>query len=270
MALLTAIITHLGTAQVRRQLDYLHRLAPESDFVVCHGGARRDFDELGLDEAVHVADRSLSGPNREQSYTGILRAVYERFVRDQPRIELVYFIEYDHLILASSFEQRLVALAGNSPAGLFAKYASPRNDTNWPHFVRYRRDERLNLFFEQVSRRDDPGLRFGCLGSGMLFRRDALGAIAAVADPPHAYVEMFIPSLTYHLGFDVVDVDAVSDLYAAVRWRPEYRVDQALAEKRRGRAFVHPFKELDALHLIGPDLLESGNGHAPSVHASNV
>jgi hypothetical protein len=251
MTVLTAIITHLDAARVRRQLDYLRGLAPESRFVVCHGGARRDFEELEPGDAVHVEEPSLRGPNREQSYTEVLSAVHERFVRDQPEIELVYVVEYDHLILASDFEQRLVALAERSPAGLFAKYASSRNDTNWSHFVRYRRDERLNLFFKQISRRDDPGLRFGCLGSGMLFRREALAAIAAVLDPPHAYLEMFIPTLTYHLGFDVVDVDAVSDLYAAVRWRPEYRVDEALAEKRRGRAFIHPFKALDELGRIG-------------------
>jgi hypothetical protein len=251
VTVLTAIITHLDAARVRRQLNYLHELAPESRFVICHGGAPHDFEELDSSESVQVEEPSLRGPNREQSYTEVLRAVYERFVRDELEIDLVYFIEYDHLILASDFEQRLVALGERSPAGLFAKYASPRNDTNWSHFVRYRHDERLNLFFQQISRRDDPGLRFGCLGSGMLFRREVLGAIAAVLDPPHAYLEMFIPTLTYHLGFDVVDVDAVSDLYAAVRWRPEYRVDEALAEKRRGRAFVHPFKALDELDRIG-------------------
>jgi hypothetical protein len=251
MALLTAIITHLDAARVRRHLDYLHRLAPESRFVVCHGGSRRDFDELGVEEALLIREPSLRGPSREQSYTEVLRAVYERFVRHEPSIELVYFIEYDHLILASDFEERLVALAERSPAGLFAKYASLRNDTNWPHFVRYRRDEWLNRFFEQISCRDDPGLRFGCLGSGMLFRRDALGAVAAVADPPHAYLEVFIPTLTYHLGFELIDFDALSDLCAGVRWRPEYTVEEALAEKRRGRPFVHPFKGVDALELIG-------------------
>jgi hypothetical protein len=254
MALLTAIITHLDAARVRGQLDYLQRLAPEARIVVCHGGARRDYRELGMDDALFVEDSSLRGPSREQSYTELLRAVYERFVGDDPDIELVYFIEYDHLIVASDFEQRLVALAERSPAGLFAKYASPRNDTNWPHFVRYRRDERLNRFFQQISRRDDPGVRFGCLGSGMLFRRDALRAIASVADPPHAYLEMFVPTLTYHLGFDVVDVDAVSDLYAAVRWRPEYTINEAVAEKRRRRAFVHPFKRLDALEGLAAGL----------------
>lgn len=250
MTLVTAILTHLDASRVRGQLDYLNRLAPESRFVVCHSGARHEFEQLDHDEALRVDEPSLSGPNREQSYTGVLRAIHQRFVRDDPDVEFVYFIEYDHLILASDFEERLKALAERSPAGLFAKRAGPRNDTNWPHFVRYRRDERLNLFFEQISRRDDPGLRFGCIGSGMLFRREALAAIAGVADPPHAYLELFIPTLTYHLGFDVVDIDAVSDLYAAVRWRPEYTVDEALTEKRRGRAFVHPFKELDAFDLV--------------------
>lgn len=252
MAFLTAIITHLDAARVRAQLRYLRELAPESRFAVCHGGRRRDFDELAVDDAIHVDEPSLRGPNRDQSYTEVLRAAYERFVRDEPGIELTYFIEYDHLILAGDFEERLTALARRSPAaGLFAKHASQRNDSNWPHFARYRRDERINRFFGQISRRDDPSIRYGCLGTGMLFRREALAAIAAVADPPHAYLEMFIPTLTYHLGFDVVDVDALSDLYASVRWRPEYTVEEARAQKRRGRAFVHPFKGLDRLADLG-------------------
>src|SRR5581483_3688319 len=226
----------------------------------CHGGARRDFDELELSEAVHVDEPSLRGANRDQSYTEVLRAAYERFVRDDPAIELVYFIEYDHLILASDFEQRLTALAESSPAGLFAKHASPRNDSNWPHFVRYRRDERINAFFRRISRRDDPGLRYGCLGSGMLFRREALAAVATVPDPPHAYLEMFIPTLAYQLGFDVVNVDAVSDLYGAVRWRPEFTVEEARAQKLRGRAFVHPFKELERLAELGSGLHRANAG----------
>lgn len=252
MGLLTAVITHLDAGRVQRQLAHLHRLCPDSRFVVCHGGARSDYDELGLDSALFIEEASLRGPGRDQSYTEVLRAVHERFVRDEPDIELVYFVEYDHLILASDFEQKLAGLAERSPAGLFAKYARQRNDTNWQHYVRYRRDERLNRFFEQISRRDDPGVRYGCLGSGMLFRREALAAIASVADPPHAYLELFIPTLTYQLGFDVVDVDAISDLYAAVRWRPEYRVEEVLVERRRGRAFLHPFKDLDALELASP------------------
>lgn len=256
MALLTAIITHLDASRVGRQLDYLHRLAPGARFVVCHGGDRRDYDELDPGHALFLEEPSLRGPSDHQSYTEVLRAVYERFVHDEPDVDLVYFIEYDHLIVSADFEERLIDHASRCPAGLFAKYASRRNDTNWDHFVRHRRDAELNLFFERISRRDDPSARLGCLGSGMLFRREALAAIAAVADPPRAYLELFIPTLTYQLGFDVVDVDSMSDLYAAVRFRPEYGVEEVLVERRRGRAFVHPFKELDALELLGGEFGE--------------
>jgi hypothetical protein len=63
-------------------------------------------------------------------------------------------------------------------------------------------------------------------------------------------VELFVPSVLYHLGFDVVDVDAVSDLYSAIRWRPEFGLEETVAAKRAGRTFVHPFKLLDGLAAI--------------------
>ena len=242
MAILTAIITHLEAPAVHRQLDYLRELSPAARFVVCHGGSRAAFAELADDDALFIEDPSLRGPARQQSYNAILRAVYESRAAADTDIELVYFIEYDHLVVASDFERRLEELAASSPAGLFAKGASRRNDTNWPHFTRYKDDEHVNRFFAELSCRDDPGSRWGCLGSGMLLRREALAALAAVPDPPHVYLEMFIPTLVYHLGFDVLDVDSVCDLYAAVRWKPEHTREEVLAHMRAGRAFVHPYK----------------------------
>jgi hypothetical protein len=154
------------------------------------------------------------------------------------------------LILSPRFEQELEALADRSDAGLFAKCVSTRNDTNCPHFTRSRQDDGLNRFFEEISQRDDPTVRWGCLGDGMLIRRDALQAVAAVSDPPHGYMEMFIPSLVHHLGFELLDVDAISDLYTQLRWRPAFTVKEALAAKRAERTFMHPFKSVDALDLI--------------------
>jgi len=245
--ILTAIMTHLPPEQVRAQLDYLHALAPQSRFVVCHSGERGDFDRLDVPDAVFIDDPSMRGRDQDHSHNAIFTAVWERYARDDPAVSLVYFIEYDHLILSAEFEARLAALADRSPAGLFAKHAGPRNDTNWPHFARFRHDEPFNRFVAQLSRRDDPERRFGALGNGMLFRREALEAYCAVGEMPHAYVELVVPTVVYHLGFDVVDVDAISDLYAAVRWRPEYTVDEALAARAAGRVFVHPFKQLELL-----------------------
>jgi hypothetical protein len=251
VAILTAIATHLGPQDVSRQLAYLRALSPGSRFAVLHGGRREDFDALEEPQAAFVDDPTLRGPNWEQSYTEVLRAAYESFVERDPEIDLVYLIEYDQLILRGDFEGSLRALAERTGAGLIAKAASPRNDTNWPHLLRQRGNAELDGFFERISERPDPTARWGCLGSGMLLTRDALTAFcAATAGAPHAYLELFVPTTVHHLGFEVVDTDSLGDLYAAVRWRPELELDEAIAAKRAGRAFVHPFKRIDALDRI--------------------
>lgn len=250
MAILTAIMSHLDAKRITQQLTYLEALSPGSRFVICHGGARADFDALDLDNAIFVDEPSLRGPDQDRSHTEVILAVYEQFVRDDPSVELAYFIEYDQLIVAADFEQRLADLADRFSAGLFAKNAIRCNDTNWPHFTRHRNDERLNAFFTTISRRDDPDARWGALGSGMLFRRDALAALASVENLPHGYVEIFIPTLTYHLGFDVVNVDAVTDLYTAVRYRPEFTTEEVIGKKQAGATFVHPFKDLSGLERV--------------------
>jgi hypothetical protein len=251
VTVLTLILTHLQAPLVTRQLGYLQRLCPDSRFAVCHGGDRGDFDQLPPGAGVFVADPSLRGPHYRKSLNQTLAVAYDTYVRDDPAVDLIYVIEYDHAILRADFERRLVELAATSPAGLFAKNASPRNDSNWLHFLQVRDDQRLASFVAAVSRRGDAATRWGCLGTGMLIRREALEAFCALVDPPPYYVELFVPTMIYHLGFEVVNVDAVSDLYGAVRWTPEFDLHQLAAERRAGRTFVHPFKRLEELDAIG-------------------
>lgn len=250
--MLTVLLTHLGRPQVEEQLAWLREVAPGSRFVAVHGGKRADFEGLDPEEAIFVEDPSLRGPHFDKSLNDTLRAVHDRWVRDDESTDLVYLVEYDHLILRPDFEDALRALVERTGAGLLAKNATPRNDTNWSHWLKVRGDERLNRWVEGITGRDDPSLRLGCLGTGMVLTRDALAAFCSLDDPPPYYVEMFVPTVIHHLGFRVVDVDAVSDLYAGVRWLPEFDLDEALAAKRAGRHFVHPFKRLDQLGALAP------------------
>ena len=250
MALLTAVVTHLPAPVVRKQLSYLRALAPDVRFVVCHGGKPADFDGLPADDAVWVDDPSLRGPHFDQSHNRTLRLVRDHFVADDASVDHVYFIEYDHIVLRGDFGATLTALAERTGAGLLAKAASPRNDTNWPHYLRARRNGALDAYVAAHSRRDDPAVRYGCLGTGMLFRRDAFDAFCALPSPPPAYFELFVPTMVHHLGFDVVDVDAVSDLYMDVRWLPEFDLDELRAARASGRTFAHPFKAVGRLGEI--------------------
>jgi hypothetical protein len=217
MGVLTAVLTHLDAPRVEKQLGWLRALAPGERFVVCHS---------------------------------TLQALHAAHVRDDESISHVLTVEYDHLILQPDYAQRLTDLSDRCGAGLLAKWASPRNDTNWPHYLRARDDQRLNAYISSISRRDDAGVRYGCIGTGLFFTREALTALCALEDPPPAYFELFIPTAVHHLGFDVVDVDAVSDLYAGVRWLPEYTAAEVRSARHAGRVFAHPFKRIDELDQI--------------------
>jgi hypothetical protein len=250
VALLTAVLTHLPAELVQKQLDHLRGVAPGSRFVACHGGPREDFDGLEPADAVWIEDPSLRGPHFRKSLNDTLSALHDTWVRGDDSVDFVFAVEYDHMILRGDFEGALTELAAKTGAGLLGKAASTRNDTNWPHYLQARRDERLNSYIAGVSVRDDPSVRYGCVGTGLLLRRDAFDAFCALPSPPPAYVELFVPTMVHHLGYDVVDVDAVSDLYADVRWLPEFDLDEVRAAKRRGRSFAHPFKRIEEIDGI--------------------
>ena len=251
--MLTVLLTHLPRARVESQLAWMRATAPAARFVAVHGGRRADFDGLGPDDAVFVDDPTLRGPHFDKSLNETLRTVHARWVRDDPAVDLVYLVEYDHLILRPDFEEALREVVERTGAGLVAKNATRRNDTNWSHFVKVRDDRRLNDYIAGITTRDDPLVRWGCLGTGVLLTRAALEAFCSLEDPPPYYVEMFVPTVVHHLGHRVVDMDAVSGLYAHVRWLPELDLHEVRAARRAGHHFVHPFKQLEQLELLdGP------------------
>src|SRR5947209_13735011 len=124
----------------------MRAVAPGARFAVCYTGPRAEFERIGDGDSLFVEDPALHGAHWDISLTEVLRASFERFVRDDPTVELVCFLDYDHIVLRPEFEQELSELAERTGAGLIAKSASPRNDTNWPHYLRYRDDAHLNDF----------------------------------------------------------------------------------------------------------------------------
>ena len=248
---LTAILTHVDARGVEQQLAYLREVAPESRFVVCHAGERAEFEKLSVD-AVFLDDPRLRTYG-DLSWNTVIASVHERWVAPRPEVETFLLLEYDQLILRGDFEEALADLATRTDAGLLGKGAGPRDDTNWPHHLRYRDNPAFNEFIARVSRREDSRRRFGSFGPGMVFRRDALDAVAAViGDAPPVMQELMLPTLVHHLGFRVVDVNEHGDLYAGIRWKPDITVEEALEAKRAGRFFVHPFKRMDRLASLTP------------------
>jgi len=250
---LTVVLSHLGAERVDDGMKLLRAVAPEARFVVCHAGARDDFARVRWEEKLFVDDPTLRGPPQHlQSLTQVFRAAWREYVAGDPRIDSLYLIEYDHLILDGTFEERLRRLARDTRADLLGKRCVDLTATNVAHYVRFRRDARLLRHLARVSVREDRERLFGCLGDGIWLTRAALEAYVNVPEHPPCYCEVYVPTLLHHLGFQVVDVDAHSDLYHHVRWLPERTPPEVLDLARGGEVFVHPAKD----HAVIAPLLD--------------
>lgn len=246
--MLTAVLTHLDAEQVHETIALLRLAVPESELVVCHAGEREDFERIQFESKIYIDDPHLRGPARHlQSWTQIFEAVWwTHFERDQT-VDSLYLIEYDHVILDTCFEARLLDLAARTGADFLGKNCVDRTATNWEHYVRFRRDERLLGHLRSLSVRADPERLYGCLGDGMWISRSALMAYVQTAQHPPCYCETYVPTLVHHLGFNVVNVDEHDDLYRHVRWVPPFTPEEAVARFREGAIFLHPVKSGDAV-----------------------
>jgi hypothetical protein len=144
-------------------------------------------------------------------------------------------------VLRRDFERALGALVDASGADFLGKNCSRRDDTNWPHALRARADPRMRRFAEL----------WGCLGTGMLMRREVLEAFAGF-DHTHGYLELYIPTVARHLGFRLDDVDRFSDVYAHVNAPPEKDLAALRAARSQRHFFFHPFKRVDQLDQLRP------------------
>lgn len=245
---LSLLLTHLSGPAVDDQLRYLHDLAPGARFVVCHGGGRDDFDSIAFRDKLFIEDPTLRDPlARGSSVNEILTKAWDAYVAPDPDVDAVFAFEFDQIILRGDYEQALEQLLETSGADFLGKNCALRDGTNWVHAIAARRDARFMEFLERISVRDRPYRIYGGLGTGFVIRRDALAAFRALDHPARSYVEMYVPTAVYHLGFRVEDLDAISDIADEVVYAPSKSFDDVLRAKRAGHFFVHPFKQLERL-----------------------
>jgi hypothetical protein len=233
---ITLLLTHLDAAGVAASLA---QFPEDSRVVVCHGGRRDDFDAVTADEKLFVDDPSLRGPIEGQSYAQVLTQAWREVIAHDASIDLVYLIEYDHIVLRGDYDVALRQAIDHAGADFIGKNCARRDDTNWPHSLRARHDQRIRGLVGDAE-------LGGCLGTGMLMRRAALEAFASVEHVP-CYLELYVPTVLRHLGFRLDDVDRFSDLYAYVNAPPEKDLASVLEARSAGHFFVHPFKEVRRL-----------------------
>jgi hypothetical protein len=256
MSTLNVVLTHLPAEQVRERMELLQLVAGEGRFVVCYGGERSEFERIDWKDKLFVDDPTLRGAEQHlQSWTRIFEAAWHGYFDDDPELDSLYLFEYDHLVLDAGFERRLRQLAAATGADFLGKNCVDRTATNWEHYVRFRRDERLLAHLRRLSVRENQERLFGCLGNGMWLSRRALESYVAVGEHPPCYCETYVPTLLHHLGLRVVDIDAHSDIYRHVRWVPPFSIAEVLELALAGAAFVHPVKDPGVDAALRPVIL---------------
>jgi hypothetical protein len=242
--ILYVLITHRPAFEVRAYLEDFQRVLPGRRCVVCYGGTRKDFEGLaGLPDAFFLDDPSLRR-RAGQSYTKMLGLIHERFVAPDPSYSCVHLIEWDHVVLSSRYEAELLEIMAGDRVGLLAPSCADHTMVNWCHGIDLLANEELIHRLREISVRDqeDPSV-WGGLGDGMTIGRDALEEFCDGAGDLSRYVEAYVPTVIYHLGYRVLGPPEGTTLFDHLRFGPPYEREEAAQLAREGALALHPVRD---------------------------
>jgi hypothetical protein len=263
--ILYVLLTHQPASEVHAYLEDFERVLPGRPTVVCHGGARPDFDELdGSVDALFIDDPSLRR-RLGQSYTQLLTEVHDRFVEPEPAFASVHLMEYDHVVLSPRYEEELTQGMSGERVGLLAADCVDHTAVNWCHGIDLLDDRELEDRLREISVRDQntPAI-WGGLGAGMTMGRSALEGFCRRAADLSRYFEAYLPTTVYHLGYRVLDARAVTAAFDQVRLGPPFELDEGIRAAREGALALHPVKDPAIQHAVVDVAVGSANATPPS------
>jgi hypothetical protein len=242
--ILYVVITHQPPEEVKSHLEDLEAVLPGRRMAVCYGGTRTDFDALDVPaETLFIDDPTLRRP-LAQSYTQLLRTVFERLVAPDPACSCVHLIEWDHVILSPRYETELLDVISAERVGLVARHCADHTFVNWCHSIDVLDDRELEQLLKTISVRDqDVPSIWGGLGNGMTIGRSALEQLCLRAGHMSRYFELYLPTVVYHLGYRVLDAPPSTSLFDHLRYGPDYGMDEAVRLAGEGALALHPVKD---------------------------
>jgi hypothetical protein len=242
--ILYVLLTHQPAPEVQAFLDDFERVLPGRRCVVCYGGTRDDFEGLGHSPDAFFVDDPALRRRAGQSYTQVLELVYERVVAPDPAYSCVHLMEYDHVVLSPRYEDELLAIMAGARVGLLAPSCADHTLVNWCHAIDLLDDHEFTKRLREISVRDqdDPSL-WGGLGNGMTIGREALDEFCRRAGDLSRYMEVYVPTVIYHLGYRVLGAPEAATLFDHVRFGPPYGREEATRLARHGAVALHPVKE---------------------------
>jgi hypothetical protein len=242
--ILYILLTHRPALEVLEYLEDFERVLAGRRCVVCYGGTREDFQGLrSTPDAFFVEDPALR-TRAGQSYNEVLSIAWERLVAPDPSYSCVHLMEYDHVVLSPRYEAELLAVMAGERVGFLTPSCADHTQVNWCHGIDLLDDHELAKRLQEISVRDQevPSI-WGGLGSGMTIGREALGDFCRRAGDLPRYMEAYVPTVIYHLGYRVLGPPEGATLFDHVRFGPPYDREEATRLASEGALALHPLKE---------------------------
>jgi hypothetical protein len=261
--ILYVLLTHQPASEVAAYLEDFERVLPGRDIVVCYGGTPEDFEELaGWPNAFFIDDPALRS-RAGQSYTRVLGHVYERLVAPNPAYTCVHLMEYDHVVLSPRYEDELLEIMSGERVGLLVQSCADHTMVNWCHGIDLLDDHELESRLREISVRDQDVLSiWGGLGNGMTIKRQALEEFCRRAGDLSRYMEAYVPTVVYHMGYRVVDAPKTATLFDHVRFGPPFAKEEATQLAGDGAVALHPVKERTVQQEVVAIADANRSGHA--------
>jgi hypothetical protein len=251
MSLLHTILSHWAPEEVDLLMCYHQQLDPSVELLLAYGGPETNFNKIGWRQKVFIADPGLRGPTDRQNYCHWMRAA-TAWARNRPELpDAVFFTETDHPMLRSDYGKELVRTLITSQCDFLGKWCSNRESSNSYFYLQYRDDPVLRQVLREASGVDDSPI-YEALATGMLFRWSVLDRVVAQTIHIPVFTEVIIPSTVRALGYRLGCFDRHGDFMSAVRYRPNFLLDEATVAMRCNAWCCHPLKEPEAIpYLMG-------------------
>ncbi len=205
---LWAILSHQEPIQIHNMLGYWRQKVGD-EILLLYGGKQCDFESIEWANKMFIEDPWLltkDHPRELQSYRGVFEKAKE-FIEMNEGYSHVFFTEYDQIPLSVDLENRLLRQLDQKNADVLFSGLQRVDGTSHPHWLFELGRGVMISFLQKVSTRPRDSRVYSCYGFGQFWKVEAFTAVAELTKSPRVYLELWIPTAAYHLGFQLGKID---------------------------------------------------------------
>jgi len=239
----SVLLTHQSPEMVKHMVDYWTKVSGAAPYIV-YGGTYENFSQLDTSiSADWVEDSRLvtkDHPRERQSYQKVFESALKLVESHSGEpISHVFFTEFDQIPLTLEFFKKLENLTLNEECDIWFSGLKRIDGTNHPHWLYHEYSGELKGAVEQESVRLDKSAAMTAYGFGQLWSLDAFRSVASLPRYDHIYLELFLPTLAYHLGYRLGAIDFDTE-FNIPGLHKEIDIDTLV---QKGVTLIHPIKD---------------------------